>query len=240
MCSQPDAIAPGIGLPFTVALSREFESAYTTRRTPSHWTENCNVEMGTYMKLIVFAVTLGAFGSTLALGQERSLNNTDPGIGTQAPSNKELRFGGYIELLRTDVDKEKSRIIGDAMQLDADQAAAFWPIYRDFQNESDKIVDLITGAVADYIANYETMTNAEADQLATKVLDIDQQRNDLKRKYYGKFKTALDSVTAARFLQVENQIDRLIDFQISAHLPLIGEQAKLRDSNLSIPHPSQQ
>jgi hypothetical protein len=32
-----------------------------------------------------------------------------------------------------------------------------------------------------------------------KLLDIDQQRNDLKRAYYRKFKTALDPITATRF-----------------------------------------
>jgi vacuolar-type H+-ATPase subunit D/Vma8 len=70
------------------------------------------------------------------------------------------------------------------------------------------------------------MTNQKADQLATKLLDIEQQRNDLKRKYYERFKTALDPITAARFLQVENQIERLVDLQIASQLPVLDHSGK--------------
>jgi hypothetical protein len=68
------------------------------------------------------------------------------------------------------------------------------------------------------------MTNEVADQLATKLLDIELQRNSLKRTYYGKLKSALDAITAARFLQVENQLEKLIDLEIAAELPVIKGQ----------------
>jgi hypothetical protein len=42
----------------------------------------------------------------------------------------------------------------------------------------------------------------------------------VKAKYYEKFKTALSAKTAARFLQVENQILLILDLQIAASLPI--------------------
>jgi len=65
------------------------------------------------------------------------------------------------------------------------------------------------------------MTNDLADQLATKLLDLEQTRNSLKRKYYLKIKDALDAITATRFLQVENQLEKIADLQVSSQLPVL-------------------
>jgi hypothetical protein len=108
--------------------------------------------------------------------------------------------------------------------LDADQASAFWPIYKEFETEFSSIGDQILSLVKDYAANYDNLTATVADQLANKLLIIEQQRTELKRKYYSRFKDALDAVTAVRFLQVENQLERLIDLQIAAELPVAKER----------------
>jgi hypothetical protein len=52
------------------------------------------------------------------------------------------------------------------------------------------------------------------------MLDLEGRRNALKEKYYAKLKTALPARTAARALQVENQIKLLVDLQIAASLPV--------------------
>jgi len=141
-------------------------------------------------------------------------------------SGQEMNIREYIELLRTDVKKQKTQIMGDVMQLDAGQAAAFWPIYKEYETENARIGDQILELVKNYAANYGNMTPDAADRLATKLLDIEQQRNVLKRTYYAKFKEALDPITAARFLQVENQLEKLIDLQIAAQLPVINGAEK--------------
>ena len=47
----------------------------------------------------------------------------------------------YIELLRSDVKKTKTQIMGQIMQLDADDSAKFWPIYKSFETELTGIGD---------------------------------------------------------------------------------------------------
>jgi hypothetical protein len=58
-----------------------------------------------------------------------------------------------------------------------------------------------------------------ADEIATKILAIEVQRNELKKNDYERFKAA---VAARRFLVVENQLERLIDLQIAAEQPVIS------------------
>jgi hypothetical protein len=137
--------------------------------------------------------------------------------------NQELNIKAYIQLLRADLNKTRSQIIGKVMQLDATDAAAFWPIYKNFEGDLNKIGDQVVALISDYAANYNNMNDEHADRLATKLLDIEQQRNHLKRVYYQRFKTALNAVTAAEFLQVENQIEKLVDLQIASQLPVVGK-----------------
>lgn len=88
------------------------------------------------MKRILFDATFAALATTVGLGLELSLK---PRAATAAKtSNEELNLGAYIELLRTDINKEKSRIMGDVMELDADQAATSCPIDKNIQNDSYK------------------------------------------------------------------------------------------------------
>jgi hypothetical protein len=145
------------------------------------------------------------------------------GLGkAEATSNEEMNIRAYIELLRTDVKKARTQIMGDVMELDAEQASKFWPIYKEFENEYSGVGDQIVAAVRSYADHYDEMTDAVADQLANQVLNIEQQRNALKKKYYGQFKEALGAITSARFLQVENQLERLMDLQVAASLPVIS------------------
>jgi hypothetical protein len=143
-------------------------------------------------------------------------------------SDNEKNLQAYISLLRADVRKRKAEVMGAVMQLDAEDAVAFWPIYRDFETDLRKLYDQLGVAIRKYAAEYENMTDPIADQLATQVLDLEQQRNNIKRRYYTRFKTALDAIVAMRFLQVENQLERIIDLQIASELPVVERGQKER------------
>jgi hypothetical protein len=60
-----------------------------------------------------------------------------------------------------------------------------------------------------------------ADRLVRGALDLEARRNALKASCYDRLKSAISPKTAARFLQVENQILLLLDLQIAASLPVI-------------------
>ena len=138
-----------------------------------------------------------------------------------APTNQDLNIRAYIELLRTDVSKSKAQIMGQVMQLDADQSAKFWPIYKDYQADEAKIGDSLVRMVKDYAANYDNMTDELADNLANRLLALELERTALKKQYYGRVKGAIGAIHATRFLQVENQLERLVDLQVASELPVI-------------------
>lgn len=149
---------------------------------------------------------------------------------TQAPANgsasstqsEDQNIQEYITLLRKDVRSQKSAVMSQMMQLDPDDAAKFWPIYRDYDAELNKLNDLRVANIKEYSRSYSNMTDAKADELVRNAMSYQKQRAELLAQSYGKMKAALGGVTAARFLQVESQLLLIIDLQIDSRLPIVG------------------
>jgi len=132
-----------------------------------------------------------------------------------------LNLAAYAELLRSDVRAQKVAIITEVMNFTEAEDAVFWPIYREFDLEMAKLGDERVALIEEYARNYANLTDAVAEKLAAKSLDLESRRQVVKAKYFERIKTALPPRTALRFLQVEHQLLLLIDLQISASLPIV-------------------
>jgi len=137
--------------------------------------------------------------------------------------SQELNEQAYIRLLRADLKTKKQQIVTDTMQLTDQQGAIFWPIYRQYDAEQTKLGDQKLTMVQDYAQNFLNMSNEKADQLAQRVMALDDQRSALRRKYYDLMKKSLPSVLVVRFFQVEAQLQLLVDLQIASNLPIIEQ-----------------
>ena len=137
-----------------------------------------------------------------------------------ANDTREANLHAYTELLRSDLRSQKIAIITEVMQFTEDEDAKFWPVYREYESELVKLNDERLALVKDYAASYAAITDAVADRLAMGALDLEGRRHALKLKYYNRLKSVLSPKTAARFLQVENQILLILDLQIAASLPI--------------------
>lgn len=168
---------------------------------------------------LALAICIMAMSHLIAQTKEQKPKAAAP-QSTQS-SNEDLNIRAYIELLRSDVKAEASAIVAEVMQLDDSEAAKFWPIYREYELELTKQGDKRIELIKKYADNHESMSDDVADQLAQGSFALEQSRLDLKKKYYEHFKQALSAKTAARFLQVNNQILMLIDLQIASSLPVI-------------------
>ncbi len=138
-----------------------------------------------------------------------------------AADTRSLNLTAYAELLRSDVRAEKVAIITEVMGFTEAEDKAFWPIHREYETELATLGDERVALIAEYAKNYETLTDAVAQSLATRALDLEAKRQAVKAKYYEKFAQAMSPRTALRFLQVEQQLQLLIDLQISAALPIV-------------------
>jgi len=169
------------------------------------------------------AIAMAAFlAACLTSGQALVAQTKTPAPPKTPTAPEKLNIEEYINLLREDVSAEKAKILGAVMQFDAEDAAKFWPIYRDYDSELKKVNDLRVANILEYSRSYNTMTDEKADQLIKNAMVYQKQRDELLGKYYERVKQELGAVTAARFVQVEHQLLTIIDLRIDSSLPVVS------------------
>lgn len=159
--------------------------------------------------LFVFCFVLIIFPFLCAYGQ------------TIQENSKELNKRAYIELLNIDIEANEINVISEVLQLDETEAGKFWPVFKEYDAELDRLDTSRYQVIQDYVKNYIQMTNEKANELITKSFELEGKRNELKKKYYEKMKAATSAITAARFFQIENQIETVEKLQVQSMLPVI-------------------
>jgi len=127
----------------------------------------------------------------------------------------------YLELMRSDIRTEKVEILTEALNLNEQQAAAFWPLYREYDTELSALSDRRVALVKRFVEKYGTFTDEDAGLFAKDWFAIQKDRIKLREKYFGKIAKATSNLVAARFIQVENVLGMLIDLQVAAEAPLM-------------------
>ncbi len=168
------------------------------------------------------ATSVLLFCGSAAMAQSTAAGTAAAPAASPAPSaSSKQNLAEDIKLLRKDVRAQKQKIMGEAMGLDADQSKKFWPIYKDYDRELNKLNDLRLGNITAYAQNYSNMTDNKADELVNGAIAYHKKRIDLLASTYDKVRGALGAPLAARFVQVENTLNTLIDLQIQTNLPLM-------------------
>ena len=127
------------------------------------------------------------------------------------------------EELRT----EKASLMYAALQLDEQQSKKFWPIYREYEAELDQLLARRLELLKLYAGNYKIMNDEKAQIFARNAFELTNSRMKLREDYYKKFARALNPIIAARFAQVDSQIDTLLNLEIMRMVPLIATPEEL-------------
>jgi len=145
-----------------------------------------------------------------------------PQPAAAADDSGDLR--AYIEILRSDLNASKVRILNEALRLTEEEGKAFWPIYREYEAESFTLADARLELTEEFITfqNSDTRDPDHARLIADKWFALREDRLKLWRKYYEKISKAVSPIRAAQFIQIEHEISLYIDLGIASEAPLLG------------------
>jgi hypothetical protein len=134
---------------------------------------------------------------------------------------KEANLKAYIGMMRSDLKKDKVSILTELMDLDSGQAAKFWPLYNEYDKALAALGDERIAFIRLYADNYSGLSEEMATKIAMGIMDVEARRMGLRKQYFTRISQALTAKDAARWLQVEAQIEKLVDLQILASLPIV-------------------
>jgi hypothetical protein len=126
-----------------------------------------------------------------------------------------------IELTRSDIANKRQEIITKWMDFTPDESNAFWPLYREYQAELDKVGDKQAQVLDEYLKNYDTLTDDKALNIVERWLNYRKQRIEIQQKYVGRFRKILPGKKVARLYQLEGAMDAVISAGVQGSLPMV-------------------
>lgn len=137
------------------------------------------------------------------------------------PASDDAR--AYFEVLRSDFNAGKIRILNQVMKLTVAEADTFWPIYRQYEKELAGVGDRKLTLMREFIARHNagTLDRENSQGMAVQWLQNVQDRLDLWKKYHRQISAAVSPIRAAQFLQIENQVAIFVDLNIASEMPLV-------------------
>jgi hypothetical protein len=144
-------------------------------------------------------------------------------FGFVAPVWTQDKPADNMQILRDKVKADKKVLVALNMGLTESQANDFWPIYSQYQKELGQINRRIRSLLESYAGDYNnrSLTNAKAQKLIDEFVSIEKAEADLKASFAPKLIKVLPAIKVARYLQIENKIRAIINFDIAAQVPLI-------------------
>jgi len=126
-----------------------------------------------------------------------------------------------LEMIKKDINAERRAIIAEAIEIPTGQETEFWNIYNQMEAELDALTDKRAANIKNFADNAADLTDDVANDLVMTFYDINVSRFKVYKTYYKKTSKVMSKVEAARFVQVMDQIQLLIDVQLAAEVPLI-------------------
>jgi hypothetical protein len=144
-----------------------------------------------------------------------SLGAAPASVDAAAESMSESDF----ELMRSDIRTKKAAMIAERMKFTDQEAAGFWPVYRQYEADLAAINDKKVSIMKEYISRHQSLSDTQAKQLVEDVFDVDQKTLDLRRKCFATLQKTLPAKTIVRWLQLERRLQLLVDAQLAKDLP---------------------
>ncbi len=126
-----------------------------------------------------------------------------------------------INSLRADLKADKADIINQAMGLKPDEAKAFWPVYKQYDQEMTSINDELVQLVKSYAEKFGSISDADARELTMKAFAVQEKKVELKKKYFPLFSKATSALTAAKFFQADYRLELLFNLKLASELPAL-------------------
>ena len=127
-----------------------------------------------------------------------------------------------LEIDRKQMQAQTIEIVGTGMNLDPAVADTFWAVFKEYEAERIKIGDRRVELIREFAAQVDAMTDDQASSMAMRSFALEREALELKEKYFKILEKEISSRVAARFVQVMNQIDSVVNASLSREMPLIG------------------
>jgi hypothetical protein len=136
------------------------------------------------------------------------------------PTNAQTTTDEF-EALRGVLKADRKVVIAEAMQFTAAESTAFWPRYRAYRAEMDKLGDRMVELVLEYADAYPNVAEDRAGKMLKNYLALEKDLVKVRAKYLKKMAKVLPKSKVLRLAQLENRLDLVLRLRMASVVPLV-------------------
>jgi len=128
-----------------------------------------------------------------------------------------------IELTRASIKVQKKQIIAKNLGLTSMERDKFWAVYRNYQSKMDTVADRRLKLITDYADTLKAggLSDEKALGMLNEYLSYERMRLITKQAFVKKFQEVLPNLKVARFFQIENKLEAIINMELAKQIPLL-------------------
>lgn len=126
-----------------------------------------------------------------------------------------------VEMVRATYGMDRQAFLKESMQLTESESAAFWPLYRDYRADMEKLGDGLLKLVLEYADAYPNIPEERAQQLLKDYLTLEEKLVQKRGWYLKRASKSLPAAKVLRWAQLENRMDLGLRLQLAGTIPLV-------------------
>jgi hypothetical protein len=150
------------------------------------------------LRFIVFVMCLVGLAGSFAMGQ-----------------------ADEIQLNRAIIQAQRQAIVAANLGLTEEEGQRFWPLFRDYRNDLAKSGDRLVKLITTYADNYENLSDDTATWMVTEYHSIAKEQIETREGWLPRFREVISPVKLARFVQIENKLDAIVNYELADTVPLV-------------------
>lgn len=125
-----------------------------------------------------------------------------------------------IEAIKAQIQSNRQALMAENLMLDESEGEIFWPVYQDFHEDRDVLLDRRIKLLQELRDNYAGLTDEQSTQMLDDYFALEDDFLALRKKYLQKFRQVLSDKNTLRYYQIENKMDSIIEYELSQVVPL--------------------
>jgi len=126
-----------------------------------------------------------------------------------------------VDIVRSIYKGDRKAFLADAMQFTEAESEAFWPLYKSYRADIDKIGDELVKLVLEYRDLYPNVSEADANRLLKEYLSLEEKLVKKRSWYFKRAAKKIPADKALRWAQLENRMDLVLRLQLAGTIPLV-------------------
>jgi hypothetical protein len=140
-----------------------------------------------------------------------------------APAPTQQQVAAAIDTIRMETESARKQTVAANMTFTDMEATAFWPVYDAYRAAMNKARDGEWMVIQTYAMNQSKLSDSLAQRLVGQWMDSRKAQQDVRTQFLPQFAKAIGWMKTARFYQVDNKMDLIVDVSRSSSIPLVSK-----------------